>query len=85
MVMILKILWERGEAIKLNQSIPLMISGYCNFGHAILGERLCVVSIGEKQRFWTPSMVIWFRYDRRRLPEDPGYRKEKFERIKRDR
>ena len=49
--MILKILWERGqnragpkrkEVAKLNQSIPLMISGYWNKDILFLEERFCI-------------------------------------------
>jgi hypothetical protein len=94
--MILKILWKRGqnraglkrkEAANLSQYIPLMISGYWT-KDMLFGERSSVFGlVGKWKRSWTPSRVIWIRYDRERSPppEDLGYRKEKFKKIKQDR
>jgi hypothetical protein len=41
--------------------------------------------IGKKKRLWTLSRLIWIRYDSRRLPEDLGYRKKKFKKVKQGR
>jgi hypothetical protein len=43
------------------------------------------VLTGKEKRLWTSSRVIWIRDDKGRTPEDLGYRKEKFEKIKQDR
>jgi hypothetical protein len=83
--MILKILWERGEASKLNQSIPRTISGYLTKDMQFWERGSEFVLIGKKQRLWIPSRVIWIRYDRGRPSEDLGSRKEIFERIKQNR
>lgn len=77
LVVILKFLWERGQAIKLIQSIPLMIPGYWT-EDMLFGERAFMLT-GKEKRLWTPSRVIWISYDRGRPPEDLGYRKEKCE------
>jgi hypothetical protein len=52
--------------------------------YAILGERLCICFDRNRERLWTPSRVIWIRYNRRRPPEYLGYSKEKFNKIKQD-
>lgn len=86
MVTILKILWEGGqnrtglkreETGRLNQSIPLMISG-CWIKDMLFWERGSVfVLMGKKKRLWTPSRVIWIRCDGGRPPEDLDYRQER--------
>jgi hypothetical protein len=75
LVVILKFLWERGQAI------ALMMSGYWVKG-MLFWERCSVFVTGKEKRLWTPSRVmIWISYDSGRPPEDL----EKFERIKQDR
>ena len=44
--MTLNILWGKSQATKLNEIIPLRISGY--WTKTILGERLCICVEGEK-------------------------------------
>jgi hypothetical protein len=68
MVMILEILWERGQATKLSQSISLMISGYWTKDMVFWERGSVFVLIRKKEGLWTPSRVIWIRYDRGRLP-----------------
>lgn len=65
--MILKILWERGqnragpkrkELAKLNQSIPLMISGYWTKDMVFWERGSAFMLIGKKRRLWTTFTVI---------------------------
>jgi hypothetical protein len=79
LVVVLKFLWERG------QDIPLMISGYWSKDMLFWKRDSVFVLTRKEKRLWTPSRVIWIRYDKGRPPETLGYRREKFEKIKQDR
>jgi hypothetical protein len=47
---------------------------------AILGEKSSVfVLIGKKKKLWSPSKLIWIKYERGIPLEDLGYRKENIE------
>jgi hypothetical protein len=65
-VMIVKILCERGQAIKLIQSIPSMVwvTGSRTFYSGI--EALYFCSQESRKDFGPSSRVIWIRYDRGR-------------------
>ena len=78
LVIILKNFWKRDLAV------PLMISGYWTKDMLFLERGSVFVLTGKEKRLWTPSRVIWIRYDRGRPPEDLGYGKEKFKKIKQD-
>ena len=71
LVVILKFLWERGQAI------PLMISSYWTSDMLFWERGSVFVLTGKEKRLWTLSRVIWIRYDRGRPPEDLGYRQER--------
>ena len=66
-------LWERGQAKHL------MISSYWKKDMLFWERGSVFVLIGKKKRLWTPSRVIWIRYDRGRPSEDL----EKFEKNQR--
>ena len=78
--MILKIIWERGQnraglktkEANLNQSVHLIILGYWTKGMLFWERGSIFVLIGKNKRLWTPSKVIWIRYDRERSPIDLG-------------
>ena len=62
-----------------------MILGHWNKDMILWERGFAFVLIGKKKRLWTPSGVIWIRYDGGRPSEDLGYRKEKNLKIKQDR
>ena len=60
-------LWERGQAKGF--------SGYWH-GYADLGESFCLCAFLEKViNVYTPSKVIWIRYDKGWPPEEVDSRK----------
>jgi hypothetical protein len=65
LVVILKFLWERGQAKRL------MISGYWAKDLLFWEKGSAFVLTGKESRLWTSSRVIWIRYDRGRTPEKP--------------
>jgi hypothetical protein len=73
LVIILKFLWERGQAKRL------MISGH-RTKDLLFWKGGSVFVLTGKKRLWTPSSVIWIRYDKKRHPK----KLEKFKRIKQD-
>jgi hypothetical protein len=84
-VVILKFLWERDQAIKLIQSIPLMTSGYWKKDMLFWETGSVFVLTGSRKGFG--PLPEWYGSDMTREdpPEDFGNRKEKFETIKQDR
>ena len=65
-MVILKFLWERGQAIFV------MLSSYWTKDVLFWERGSAFVLTGMEKRLWTPSRVIWIRYDRGRPPEDLG-------------
>jgi hypothetical protein len=62
-----------------------VVSGYWTNDLPSLERGPVFVLTGKEKKHWTPSRVICVRYYRGRPPEDFGYRKENFEKIKQNR
>jgi hypothetical protein len=79
---ILKFLWERGHAT------PLMVSGYWTKDMEFWEGGSAFVLTGKEEKAWTPSRVIWIRYDRSRHPSPTKIlptEKKNLRKIKQDR
>jgi hypothetical protein len=63
-MVILEFLYER------DQVKHLMISGYWIKDMLLWEKGSALVLTGKENRLWTPSRVIWIRYDRGRPPEE---------------